>query len=69
MQVEFTVDENAGKAEIKPQREEQPPSFIKYTNWGWPYLDVGPPSEKKIDTVALIEEARQEYLDRKLGLK
>lgn len=68
--VELTVDEVRGKAELEPARNEiENNSSIKYTDWGWPYLDVGPPRVKSIDTVGLIKNARQDYLDRKFGLK
>lgn len=69
MQLEFTVDEGAGTAELKPKpKEEEVPPYIKYTDWGWPYLDVNIELPHDFDTVAFIKETRQEYLDKKMGL-
>lgn len=68
--VKLTVDEATGTAKLKIQTDqEEGSSYIKYAEWGWPYLDVGPPTVESIDTVALIKSTRQDYLDRKFGLK
>ena len=68
--IELTVDEVTGTAALKLQTdEEEGSSCIKYAEWGWPYLDVGPPTVESIDTVALIKSTRQDYLDQKFGLK
>ena len=67
--IELTVDETTGTAELRTQTDQEGSSYIKYAEWGWPYLDVGPPTVESIDTVALIKSTRQDYLDRKFGLK
>jgi AbrB family looped-hinge helix DNA binding protein len=68
MQIEFTIDEDAGTAKLKPKRKEKvDESYVTYSEGGWPMLAVDIDLPEDFDTVAFMKQTRQEYLDKKMG--
>lgn len=64
----FATDLETKTIELSLGQEEGEVS-VKMDEFGFPVVDNGPSYPVDLDTVALIKEDREEYLNKKLGLK
>ena len=66
--VDVSIDKSGEVITLKKYHKEDGESTIDFTETGWPFLNVGISLPKDFDTVAFIKEAREERMNKLMGL-